>query len=104
MAGVELSPAFWRGKPVLLTGHAGFKGSWLALNLSRWGGQVTGYALQPGAIPCLSQIVGIDQVIDGDLRDLSALQTTVNEVKPEIVLHLAAQALVQSGYDDPLLP
>ena len=105
MAGVELSPAFWRGKRVLLTGHTGFKGSWLALKLNRWGAHVTGYALPPEAPLCLSQIVRIDQVIDGrqgDLRDLGALQAVVDEVKPEIVLHLAAQALVRRGYDDPL--
>ena len=102
---VELSPQFWRGKRVLLTGHTGFKGGWLALWLQRWGAQVTGFALAPSTTPSLFELARVGEGIDsriGDLRDLQALQSLVAEVQPEIVLHLAAQPLVREAYRDPV--
>ncbi len=102
---VVLDPQFWRGKRVLLTGHTGFKGGWLALWLHSWGAQVTGFALAPGTTPSLFDLARVGEGIDsriGDLRDLPALQAVVAEVQPEIVLHLAAQPLVREGYRDPL--
>lgn len=95
---------FWRGKRVLLTGHTGFKGSWLALWLSRMGADVTGVALAPEGEPnhftqarvatcCRSEII--------DLRDATELRWIAGEAKPDIVLHLGAQALVRRSYRDP---
>ena len=96
------SAAFWRGKRVLLTGHTGFKGAWLALLLERLGAEVTGFALAPEAGP--SAFVALRPAMAsriGDLRDAAALQAAVHAARPEIVLHLAAQALVGRGYRDP---
>jgi CDP-glucose 4,6-dehydratase len=105
METMGLSPAFWRGKRVLLTGHTGFKGSWLALWLKSLGAQVTGFALEPSTEPSLYQLARVSDGINdqrGDLRDLGALMEVLANVEPEIVLHLAAQPLVREGYRDPL--
>lgn len=105
MEAVGLSSQFWSGKRVLLTGHTGFKGSWLALWLKSMGADVTGFALEPGTDPSLFELAGVAEGINdqrGDLRDLGALLEIIAETQPEIVLHLAAQPLVREGYRDPL--
>jgi CDP-glucose 4,6-dehydratase len=105
MEAMGLSPAFWQGKRVLLTGHTGFKGSWLALWLNSLGAEVTGFALDPGTEPSLFELARVGNALDdrrGDLRDLGALLELLADVQPEIVLHLAAQPLVREGYRDPL--
>ncbi len=96
---------FWRGKRVLLTGHTGFKGSWLALWLQRLGAQVTGIALPPATEPSLFALAGVAQGMDshvGDVRDAGATAALVQAARPDIVLHLAAQALVRPSYAAPL--
>ncbi|MDY7560766.1 CDP-glucose 4,6-dehydratase [Pseudomonas sp. 10B1] len=105
MEAVGLSPPFWRGKRVLLTGHTGFKGSWLALWLKSLGADVTGFALEPPTEPNLYTLARVADGLNdrrGDLRDLGALLEVMADVEPEIVLHLAAQPLVREGYRDPL--
>ncbi|MEN4922737.1 CDP-glucose 4,6-dehydratase [Achromobacter spanius] len=101
---VTPSPEFWRGKRVLLTGHTGFKGSWLALWLHEMGAHVTGIALPPATRPNLYEAAGIGSLIDStylDVRNGSDLTDKVRQVRPDIVLHLAAQALVRTSYADP---
>lgn len=100
-----MNPGFWQGKRVLVTGHTGFKGSYLCLWLQDLGAQVVGYALAPPTDPSL---FGAAQVADGmtsvigDIRDLAHLQAVVAEQQPEIILHLAAQALVRPSYAAPV--
>ena len=97
--------SFWTGKKVLVTGHTGFKGSWLCLWLQSLGAEVTGYSLKPPTNPNLFEVAdvgsGMTSVI-GDIRDLARLQSVFAEVKPEIVFHLAAQPLVRASYVDPV--
>ena len=98
-------PAFWRGKRVLLTGHTGFKGAWLALWLHRLGAQVTGLALPPATTPNLFEAARVTALLDHqalDLRDAAAVARQVRQARPEIVLHLAAQALVRESYRAPV--
>ncbi|MBU6957449.1 CDP-glucose 4,6-dehydratase [Pseudomonas sp. CVAP len=105
MEAVGLSSQFWRGKRVLVTGHTGFKGSWLTLWLQSLGAEVTGFALDPSTEPSLFELARVAEGINdqrGDLRDLAALLELIAEAQPEIVLHLAAQPLVREGYRDPL--
>jgi CDP-glucose 4,6-dehydratase len=100
-----MSPAFWQGKRVLLTGHTGFKGSWLSLWLQSMGAQVTGFALAPPTNPSLFEIAEVAQgmtSITGDIRDLDKLQAVFAEHQPEIVIHMAAQPLVRYSYQNPV--
>ena len=95
---------FWAGKKVLVTGHTGFKGAWLALWLTSLGARVAGYALKPPSDPSLWQLVeakaGIASTI-ADIRDQERLSKAIHAFQPEIVLHLAAQSLVRPSYEDP---
>lgn len=96
---------FWCGKRVLLTGHTGFKGGWLALWLQRLGADVTGIALAPHSTPNLFELAHIENGMAShfcDMRDASKLFKIVRDACPDIVFHLAAQALVRAGYRDPL--
>lgn len=106
MSGSALpSPAFWRQKRVLLTGHTGFKGGWLALWLQRLGAQVTGVSLPPATSPSLFEAARLKLAVDHheiDIRDAAALRARVRDARPEIVLHLAAQALVRPSYAAPV--
>ena len=97
--------SFYNGKRVLVTGHTGFKGSWLVRILTLAGAQVTGYALNPPTEPALFEIAGLEDTIKsitGDIRDLSHLRRVFDEVKPEIVFHLAAQPIVRESYKEPV--
>ena len=98
-------PAFWAGRRVFVTGHTGFKGSWLSLWLTTLGARVHGFALAPEPGPSLFRDLAIDREIDhyvADVRDAESLRRRVADTRPEIVLHLAAQPLVRASYRDPL--
>lgn len=97
--------SFWRGKRVLLTGHTGFKGSWLALWLHELGASVHGYALPAPTRPSLFEVARIDETLTStfsDIRTPDALEAAVLAADPQIILHLAAQPLVAEGYRDPV--
>ncbi len=96
---------FYNGKSVLITGHTGFKGSWLASWLSMLGAKVTGFALPPEHEPSLFNLLDLQNDIthiEGDIRNFDEINDVIQKQKPEIVFHLAAQALVKRSYDDPL--
>lgn len=96
---------FYKGKKVLVTGHTGFKGSWLCRTLITAGAEVTGYALSPQAAPSLCEIISLEKEmysVNGDVRDLTKLQKVFQEIRPEIVFHLAAQPIVRESYKDPV--
>lgn len=96
---------FWQNKKVFITGHTGFKGSWLSLWLDSLGADVTGYALEPPTEPSLFNICRLDEIIHsvrGDVRDLEQLTSAMVKVEPEIVIHMAAQSLVRESYRTPV--
>ena len=100
-----MNPQFWVGKRVFLTGHTGFKGSWLSLWLQSMGANVTGFALLPPTTPSLFEVAHVAdgmQSIMGDVRNLADLQKAMIDAKPEVVIHMAAQALVRHSYDNPV--
>jgi len=97
--------SFWRDRKVFLTGHTGFKGSWLSLWLHALGANITGYALDPPTQPNLfgqAGIAGVLQSIHGDIRDFPRLKSAIAECKPEVVIHMAAQSVVHRGYENPI--
>ena len=105
MYNLEICKKFYQGKRVLVTGHTGFKGSWLCRILALAGAQVTGYSLKPPTDPAVFQIAGLEETMDsviGDIRDREHLKQVFDRVQPEIVLHLAAQPIVRDSYKDPV--
>ena len=96
---------FYKGKKVLITGHTGFKGSWMCRTLIQAGAEVTGYSLEPPTDPNLFSMAEIEDKMNsviGDIRDLEKLSKVFQEVQPEIVIHLAAQPIVRDSYKDPV--
>ena len=96
---------FWKGKKVFLTGHTGFKGSWLSIWLNSMGAVVKGYALESATNPSLFAIAGVRRLVESeinDIRDYSSLCASILEFSPDIVIHMAAQPLVRASYEKPL--
>ena len=96
---------FYKGKKVFITGHTGFKGSWLCEVLLMAGAEVTGYSLEAPTEPALFDILSLNERVKsniGDIRDLSYLTKCMQEAQPEIVIHMAAQPIVREAYRNPV--
>lgn len=105
MARFDLGLDFYRNRKVLITGHTGFKGTWICMLLARAGAQVTGYALETPTVPNAFELSGVEHKINsvvGDVRDLKHLQQVFDEVQPEVVIHMAAQPIVRESYRNPV--
>lgn len=102
---MSVQSTFWRGKRVLLTGHTGFKGSWLSLWLQSMGAELSGLALDPPTVPNLFSVANVEagmRSTAGDIRDLDAIRKAMDASRPEIVFHMAAQPLVRRSYAEPV--
>jgi CDP-glucose 4,6-dehydratase len=105
MEKMDINETFWINKKVFITGHTGFKGTWLSIWLHSLGAIVTGYSLSPPTKPNMFEITSVVddiQSIIGDIRDLNFLKKTIEDFQPEIIFHLAAQPLVRDSYNDPI--
>lgn len=101
----QTNPEFWQGKRVLLTGHTGFKGSWLSLWLQSMGTKLRGIALEPPTEPALFEVASVVEGMEHrivDIRDFDAVKTQVDDFQPEIIIHMAAQPLVRMSYKQPI--
>lgn len=102
----QVSKAFWEGKKVFLTGHTGFKGSWLTYWLNSMGAKVYGYALAPNTSPAIFDLLNLSKLMVksdySDIRDFKKLSEAISNFQPEIVIHMAAQPLVRYSYSNPL--
>ena len=101
----NVDPAFWNGKKVFLTGHTGFKGSWLALWLQSMGAKVKGFALEPQTTPAMFNEARVSSGMEseiGDIRDLAAVTASMSAFNPDVLIHMAAQPLVRQSYWDPV--
>jgi CDP-glucose 4,6-dehydratase len=97
--------AFWTGRRVFVTGHTGFKGSWLLLMLRELGAEVHGFSLEPPTSPSMFDLLRLDTLCThhvGDIRDLAKIEAAMQAARPEIVLHMAAQSLVRTSYSNPV--
>src|ERR1700694_3403993 len=100
-----MDQTFWKSRKVFLTGHTGFKGSWLALWLLSMGADVCGYALDAPTDQSLCRLLDLEaqlRSIRGDIRDLPALESALRDFQPEVVIHMAAQPLVRLSYESPV--
>lgn len=96
---------FWKDKRVFITGHTGFKGSWLSLWLQSLGAEVTGFALNPPTNPSMFDVADVSRgmrSVIGDIRDFNSLKKAITDAQPEIVIHMAAQPLVRRSYSNPI--
>jgi CDP-glucose 4,6-dehydratase len=102
----KVDPDFWKGKRVFLTGHTGFKGGWLSLWLSSMGVKVTGYALAPNTNPNFFDVVGVQGLVTqshiADICDLTTLKIAMEQARPDVIIHMAAQPLVRHSYEAPV--
>ncbi|NOV02088.1 CDP-glucose 4,6-dehydratase [Paenibacillus planticolens] len=102
---IRINADFWKGKNVLVTGHTGFKGTWLSLWLQGMGANVTGYSLEPPTNPSLFELCRMEEIVSSttaDIRNMPALTAAIKEAAPDIVFHLAAQPLVRASYMNPI--
>jgi len=103
---IMVNTDFWKGKTVLITGHTGFKGSWLCMLLNHLGADISGYALDPPTDPSLYNLCNINSFVKStiaDIRDFEKVVDKIEQVRPEIIIHMAAQPLVRLSYDEPML-
>ena len=102
MSQSNISSNFWVDKKVFLTGHTGFKGGWLVVWLHMMGAKVFGYSLSPNINPSLFDVLALSELCErskfADIRDLEILQKDMSEIKPDILIHMAAQPLVRASY------
>jgi CDP-glucose 4,6-dehydratase len=100
-----MDPSFWKGRNVFITGHTGFKGSWLSLWLQRLSARVVGYSLPAPTVPSLYEVADVKSgmvSITGDVRDYPRLRESLEKHRPEVIFHLAAQSVVRLSYEDPI--